>query len=482
MDWRSFHDHTNHHPDRHGGQSDDPSRPRGMDPERRPEPFKSFQESLATVDLAEDIDAWTSSTQAPAIPTPLDLDGLSRILLIGAGAKRFKKGRLAGRYFRTYASAGALHPNEVYVATSGLDGLSAGLYHLDPRDKQLTVLGNGDPRPALARATGDDSLMNNPAVLIISGIPWRTSWKYGPRGYRHLWWDAGMIIANILALADSVGQRARVMAVFADDLVNGIIGVDARSEMALALIAIGEGALATKAAFEPVPATAAPLSKDPYEFPEITAVHLQTSVPSADSVRAKLDGASKAPLAPTHLENGSVAKVILKRGSTRDFDDEAMIEQATLHTILRYAAAPFAGDWGEPFNELFVIAHGLTDILPGRCKWTGENLETLFPDPNSRESGQFLSLNQRLGGNAAAVVFPMADLDEAEQRLGPRGYRAAQLEGAIISGRLYLASYAAGLGATGLTFYDEEVSNYFATNKEPMLEVAIGKPAPRRAL
>lgn len=481
MDWRSFHDHTNHHPDRHGGQSDDPSRPQSMDPQRRPEPFKSFEEPLSTVALSEDIDTWTSSARHPEQRAPLDFDGLSRILLVGAGAKRFKKGRLVGRYFRTYASAGALHPNEVYVAAADLDGLSAGLYHFNSKDKALTVLGKGDPRPALARATVNDSLINHPVVLIVSGIPWRTSWKYGPRGYRHLWWDAGMIIANILALADSVGQRARVMVQFADDLVNEAIGVDARSEMALALVAIGEGALATKGPFEPFSATAAPISNDPYEFPEITAVHRETSISSVDGIRYEFNEASKGIPAPIHLEDGPVEKVILKRGSARDLDGEATIDQAALRTILRYAAAHFVGDWGRTLNELFVVAHGVSEIPPGPCVWTGEELETLTPDPDSRESAHFLSLNQALGGNAAAVVFPMADLDEAAQRLGPRGYRAAQLEGAIISGRLYLASYAAGLGATGLTFYDEEVSKYFGTHKEPMLEVAIGKPAPRRA-
>jgi hypothetical protein len=25
-----------------------------------------------------------------------------------------------------------------------------------------------------------------PTTLVLSGIPWRTTWKYGERGYRHL--------------------------------------------------------------------------------------------------------------------------------------------------------------------------------------------------------------------------------------------------------------------------------------------------------
>src|SRR3546814_12552976 len=38
-----------------------------------------------------------------------------------------------------------------------------------------------------------------------------------------------------------------------------------------------------------------------------------------------------------------------------------------------------------------------------------------------------------------------------------RGYRAAQLEGGIVGGRLYLAAYALGFGATGLRSEERRV-------------------------
>ena len=43
-----------------------------------------------------------------------------------------------------------------------------------------------------------------------------------------------------------------------------------------------------------------------------------------------------------------------------------------------------------------------------------------------------------------------------------RGYRAAQLEGGITGGRLYLAAYAQRFGATGLTFFDDEVTEFLS--------------------
>ncbi len=80
----------------------------------------------------------------------------------------------------------------------------------------------------------------------------------------------------------------------------------------------------------------------------------------------------------------------------------------------------------------------------------------------------------------------MADLEKVTRRHGERGYRAVQLEGGIRTGRLYVAAVARGLGATGTTFYDEDVARFLApgTALKPMLAVALGArrgQKPRRA-
>ena len=65
------------------------------------------------------------------------------------------------------------------------------------------------------------------------------------------------------------------------------------------------------------------------------------------------------------------------------------------------------------------------------------------------------------------------------RQLGNRGYRAAQLEGGITGGRMYLAAYAQRFGATGLTFFDDEVTEFFsphAAGKSVMFLVALGHP------
>lgn len=66
-------------------------------------------------------------------------------------------------------------------------------------------------------------------------------------------------------------------------------------------------------------------------------------------------------------------------------------------------------------------------------------------------------LDQPLGGDAAADLYFIADMPAVLGRWGARGYRTAHLNASTKAGRVYMAAYALGLGATGLTFYDDEV-------------------------
>ena len=48
---------------------------------------------------------------------------------------------------------------------------------------------------------------------------------------------------------------------------------------------------------------------------------------------------------------------------------------------------------------------------------------------------------------------------------------------------MYLAAYALRLGASGLTFFDDDVTDFFsphAAGKSVMFLIALGRPRPRR--
>ena len=99
-----------------------------------------------------------------------------------------------------------------------------------------------------------------------------------------------------------------------------------------------------------------------------------------------------------------------------------------------------------------------------------------------REAG-YLGLGQEIPADCSVDIFFLADLDRALERFGNRGYRAAQLEAAVMGGKIYLSAYAQRLGASGLTFFDDDVTEFFsphAAGKSVMFLIAVGKSVKQR--
>jgi nitroreductase len=177
-----------------------------------------------------------------------------------------------------------------------------------------------------------------------------------------------------------------------------------------------------------------------------------------------------------------VEAVILRRGSTRRFP-RASIPAAALASVVACATRAVPLDVAVRL-DLYLIVHAVDGLEPGSygAAPDGRALARLRAGDFRRAAGH-LDLGQELAADAAVNLYWLVDLDEAFGRLGNRGYRAAQLAAAIQGGRAYLAAYALGLGATGLTFFDDDVTPFFsphAAGKGVMFLVAIGRrPIPR---
>jgi SagB-type dehydrogenase family enzyme len=183
----------------------------------------------------------------------------------------------------------------------------------------------------------------------------------------------------------------------------------------------------------------------------------------------------------------TVEQVILRRGSTRRFDKTASITLAQLSTILDCATQGLSADFLDPpgtqLNHLYLIAHSVQGLKPGAYFFQRErNALELLKAGEFRADAHHLGLEQDLPGDACVDIFFLADLKSILERYGNRGYRAVQLEAGAIGGRMYLAAYAQRLGATGLTFFDDDVTNFFsphAKGKSAIFLLAIGKPLKR---
>jgi hypothetical protein len=205
-----------------------------------------------------------------------------------------------------------------------------------------------------------------------------------------------------------------------------------------------------------------------------------------DGKRIELD-----PVDPQTASNRPLHKTIHRRGSCREYERDTLsfrkvatvLDRAIRGVPMDVRAAD--GDSGEAalqFVDCYCIVNGIEDIEQGAYQYHPEagKLELLHPGEYRQEAGH-LALNQRLGADAAACLYFMADLDAVSDILDDRGYRVAQLEAALTAGRLYLATYAhSDLGGTGLTFFDDEVTEFFeprAAGQTPMFLYTLGRPA-----
>ena len=192
-----------------------------LDPTNRPAPLKTYA-GVETVLLPREL----RPSSLPAVevlsghhaePGRLDEGLLGTLLFLAAGVTRFAR-TVDGDpiWFRSAMSAGNLHPVEVYVVGDDV-------HHYHPLVHALVPLRRGVH-------VCDD------VTLVLTGIPFRTCWKYGERGWRHLWWDAGALLANLLAAADAHGVPAQVVAGFPDAAVAALVGIDGVDEVPLALV------------------------------------------------------------------------------------------------------------------------------------------------------------------------------------------------------------------------------------------------------
>ncbi len=433
-----------------------------------------------------------------------DLAALATTLHLSAGITRERKGEGWEMQFRAAACTGALYHIELYLVCGDLSGLPAGVYHFGVHDFALRRLRSGDYRAVVVQAAGGEPAMAvAPAVIVCTDIFWRNAWKYEAREYRHGFWDTGTILANLLAAAAAQGLTARVVLGFVDEALNRLLDLNTEKEVVLALVPLGRSATQPQEgapAVEPLRLAHAPYSRFEIDYPAIRAMHAASSLASAQEVGAWRGGTPAGdppppagrtipphPPADADAPTDSVTEVILRRGSTRRFGHQA-ITFPQLSTILdrgsRGVPADFLDPPGATLNTLYLIVNAVDGLAPGTYAYhrTQGALEPLREGTFRREAG-YLGLGQDLPADAALNLYCLTDLQRVLARYGNRGYRAAQLEGGILGGKMYLAAYAQGFGATGLTFYDDDVTEFFsphARGKSVMFLTAFGRPARRR--
>ena len=468
-----------------------------LDWANHPLPFKIYPD-LEPLRLPEETDqTGVSALSAIAANTGVlrnaipNLKALTHLFYFSAGITKRRRYSGGEILFRAAACTGALYETELYLVCGPLPDLTAGVYHFNPGDLSLRRLREGDYRGVV--------MQDAPAIVISTGTYWRNAWKYQDRTYRHFGWDNGTLLANLLAAAAAQGLPARLVCGFVDQEINRLLGLDTVREVSLSLVALGH----SQSGPPPRPADAAPIefetvpvSKSEVDYPAMREMHLASSLATAEEVVQWRDSAASlpapdlvgrlmplAPLDDGRIPRDTIEEVVLRRGSSRRFQRES-IGLAQFSTILDRSTGGIAADFLTPFgarlNDLYVVVHSVEGVTPGAYFYRDSAGLELLKHGQFRDQTAHLALDQDLAGNAAAAVFFLADLNVCLDRFGNRGYRAVQLEAGIIGGKMYLAAYSQRLGATGLTFYDDEVVEFFsphAAGKSAIFLVALGHPA-----
>lgn len=482
-----------------------------LDPSRMPTEVR--QTGVAALSaIAASVPAQTLVQTNVQTNTAPDLEAVAQLLYLSAGITRQRKYSGGEIYFRAAACTGALYEVELYLVCGDLGDLQAGVYHFAPAEFGLRRLRAGDYRSVLVEATGGEpAIAHAPLAIVCTCTYWRNAWKYQARTYRHFGWDNGTLLANLLAVATALGLPAKIVCGFVDATVNGLLDVDSQREVAFSLVALGhDSGLSAQTAYRalanisPLGFETVPLSRNEIDYPLMREMHAASALDSAEEVAAWRGGTARGhtelgrtgvadstppagpvvrlqPLSDAEMPRDPIEQVILRRGSSRQFA-RTPISLAQLSTMLdratRGVPADFLDPLGSQLNHLYLIVHAVEGLESGAYVFHRDRgvLECL-KHGNFRNQAGYLGLEQQLPADAAVDIFFLADLRPIFDRFGNRGYRTVQLEAGILGGKLYLAAYAQRLGATGLTFYDDDVTRFFcphAEGKSAVFLVAVG--------
>ncbi|MBW2345404.1 MAG: SagB/ThcOx family dehydrogenase [Deltaproteobacteria bacterium] len=387
------------------------------------------------------------------------------------------KARHAGGdfYYRSVASAGALYPSEIYVATQSINNLDDGLYHFSIAHHSLSLLRKGDITAPIL-------------TFFLSAIFFRSAWKYRERSYRYHLLDTGHLIENLTLALKALQLCPALSFDFNDSEVNRLLGLDETKEVCLAVCHIN----GTQA----------------YEDKETEKItELQDNIKNASRVAEK-----ETDYPAVHAIHKAGTAVISQPESK-----PGMIHELGLAADKGTRIYP-PDPWPETLNYAETVSHRrskrnfvrqpisqgcLTALLDGLCSDQNQSMRTGFLAGNAEgfdpgiylldtsssltamvDSGLFIDrmahicLDQAWLANAAVHFLFMSNLDFVDSIWGPRGYRYAMMTAGRLGERIYLMATAMGLGCCGIgAFYDMEAAELLCLNNHSRLLylVAVGQ-------
>lgn len=481
-------------------------------PTNEPLPYKIYTR-LDPIELPREFPEFTTpGLDAIAATGDLDIDqaipnltDIARLCQLSNGILKrgsHRTGRVID--YRSAGATGARYHLELYLISSDIPGLPAGVYHYGAHDHSLRQLRAGDYRQVLVHATGSEpSIAEAPVVLAVTSTFWRNAWRYLNRAYRHAYWDMGTTLTNVLAAAVSSELPAKVVFGFADAHINALLDVDGEREAALSLVPLGR----TRESIPPPPPVTRldhetqPLSSSEIDFPDIIAMHQASSLDSGEAVAEwRADPIQRflpepvgkvvplTPIDPAKLPDLPADAIIRRRRSVRHYDVERPVPFDVFSTLLDLTSRGFSADCLDTLNLLndrYFIVNNVEGLEPGAyVHHPNRGVLELLRAGDFRDDAARLASGQAYAAAAHVNFYSLVDLGSVLERYGNRGYRVAQTEASLLASKLHIATHAFGLGAVGSTSVDDDVIDFFsphAAGKSYMFILTFGMRRKRSA-
>lgn len=170
--------------------------------------------------------------------TPITMGELAYLLWCCQGVQK----QTEKHTLRTVPSAGARHAFETYVLINRAEGLESGLYRYMALSATLAPVNLNDGiTDSLTNACLGQGMVLNAAVTVFwTAEVARMYYRYGERGYRYLYLDAGHACQNLYLASESIECGTCGIAAFDDDKLNAVLGLDGVKEFAVYACAVGK--------------------------------------------------------------------------------------------------------------------------------------------------------------------------------------------------------------------------------------------------
>jgi SagB-type dehydrogenase family enzyme len=513
----AYHERTMHHPRRYAAS------PPTMDWASQPDPFRRYDGAplvrLPLLGVGPPPAFWKLYVPGAVAPQPLTKDSLSTFFRYALSLTAWKQFRGTAWALRANPSSGNLHPTEGYAVLPQLEGVADGpaVHHYAPKEHGL------ERRADLDTAAWSALVADFPPgsfLVGLSSVPWREAWKYGERAFRYCQHDAGHALATLRIAAAALGWQMFLLDGVGDADISHLLGLDREADFAGAerehpeLIAV-----VTPAQTKESPGFPGELPVEALRLVGAGSWHGKANAlshthaadwPVIDDVARATDRARHAGIeddfsrSPPEEElfvplvrSGSfdVGKVILGRRSAVSMDAKTSIPADTFFRVLARLVPtrdrrcmPWDAIPWRPRIHLGLFVHRVRDVPPGlyalaRDPERVEDLRAgihrpflwhrpqdcppglpffLLEEGDWQEVAIHVSCGQGIAGDGAFSLAMIADYADAIAAHGAAFYKNLFWEAGVVGQVLYLEAEEAGIRATGIgCYFDEMVHHLF---------------------